>query len=154
MSTGKKRTKKVYPKPALPVDNLAHWDRCVYCGKPISAESPPFIAEGRTRRFPACGAACKEATEAYIQADRKWKVGLYLILLVCAVLILISALSGQPGTLTYIAVLLAGAGFLLFPYPITTFETFQSCCIRRVTQISWVLGVILIVLSLVFLFFA
>lgn len=150
MSAGKKRTKKVYPKPAVPVDDLAHWDRCVYCGRPVSVEAPPFIAAGRTRRFPACSEACKNATEAYVQADRKGKLGLYLILMVCAVIILIAALGGQQNVLMYAAVLLAGIGFLVFPYPITTFETFQSCCIRRVTQISRGLGVILILLSLAF----
>ena len=116
MSAGKKRVKKVYPKPALPVDNLAHWERCVYCGKAVSAEAPPFIAEGRTRRFPACSAPCKEATEAYVQADKKGKLRLYLILMVCAVMILIAALGGWQGMLMYIALLLAGVGFLMFDY--------------------------------------
>lgn len=154
MSSGKKRTKKVYPKPVLPDDDLARWDRCVYCGKSVSVQAPPFAAQGRTRRFPACSAQCRDAAEAYVQADKKGKLGLYLILLVCAVMILIAALGGKPGLLMYAAILLAGIGFLTFPYPITTFETFQSCCIRQVTRITRVLGAAFILLALVFIFLA
>ncbi|MEY8402538.1 hypothetical protein AALA54_04220 [Oscillospiraceae bacterium 44-34] len=154
MSGKKRRTKKIYPKPALPEDNLARWDRCVYCGKPVSPEAPPAVAQGRTRRFPACGVPCKEAAEDYVQADQKRKLGLYLILMVCAILILISALGGWQGPLTYTAILLAGIGFAAFPYPITTFETFQSCPIRRVTQITRILGTVLILLALIFIFLA
>ena len=43
MSGKKRRTKKIYPKPALPEDNLARWDRCVYCGKPVSPEKEGMV---------------------------------------------------------------------------------------------------------------
>lgn len=150
MSSGKKRVKKVYPKPVVPEDNLAHWDRCVYCGKPVDPDAPPFAADAHTRRFPVCSQRCKEGTEAYVRADRKYKKVLYIVLFLCALSVLLASMFSPDGIAMSVPILPAGIVFLLFPYPITTFETFQSCPIRRVILLSRILGVVLIVLSAVF----
>lgn len=150
MSSGKKRVKKVYPKPAQPADDLAHWDRCVYCGKPVDPDQPPYTASGPTRRFPVCSQDCQRGAEAYIRADRRYKKVLYLVLAVCAILVLGATIFSAGNLVMCLPILPAGVGFLLFPYPISTFETFQSCPIRRVTLLCRILGGALIVLFAVF----
>ena len=150
MSSGKKRGKKVYPKPPAPVDDLAHWDCCAYCGSPVDPDAPPFTISGATRRFPVCGEDCRRAGQRYIQADRRYKRVLYLVLAVCAILVLGATLFSAGPLVMCLPILPAGVAFLLFPYPISTFETFQSCPIRRVTLLCRILGAVLIVLFAVF----
>ncbi len=145
---GKKRVKKVYPKPATPNADLATGDRCVYCGKHLPAGERIYTPVIRTRRFPVCSEGCQTAVEKYVRADKRHKIGLYLTLLVCAVVILIAALNGQQSGIFYnIAILLAGIGFVLFPYPITSFETFQSCPVKKVTLICRVIGMAFVVFA-------
>lgn len=150
MSGGKKRVKKVYPKPVVPGDDRAPGENCVYCGKAVDMEDRLYTPPIPTRRFPVCSEACRSATERYVRADKRHKTILYLVLLVCAVVILVTALTGrQTGLPYYITILLAGTGFAAFPYPITSFETFQSCPIKRVTLLCRVLGIALAVFALV-----
>lgn len=147
---GKKRVKKNYPKPQLPEDDYARGDRCVYCGKKVDPDAPPCTAAAHLRRFPVCGEPCRDAAEAYVRADHRYKTWFYLLLFACALVILVSALLGQEGLVMYLAVCAAGAGFALMPYPISSFETFQSTPIRRVILFCRVFGALVVIGSLVF----
>ncbi|QNK40874.1 eL24 family ribosomal protein [Caproicibacter fermentans] len=146
---GKKRAAAVQSKKIESVRG----ERCVYCGKPLEAGGEPFEATVKSRRFHTCCASCKEATERYVLLDKRKKVWLYLTLLLCAAGIIISAM-GAANLFMYGSILLAGIGFLAFPYPITTFETFLSCPIQRVTVITRAVGALLSVLGLLFLLLA
>lgn len=155
MNKKKKRVKQT----ALKQEKIesVRGERCIYCGNPLIEGKNSYAALVRTRRFHTCSALCQEAAERYVQQDRKKKTWLYLILFVGAVGIMISALGiagGATRFLMYGSILLAGLGFLLFPYPITSFETFLSCPIRKVTAISRGVGILLCVLAILFFFLA
>lgn len=153
MSAGKKRTKKVYPKPEVPGDDRAMWDSCIYCGKSVDPETCRYTEVIRTRRFPVCSESCAAAAETYVRADKKGKTWMYLALFACSITVLIAALMGQrTGWLYDIAILLAGAAFLLLPYPISTFETFQSFPIKRVKLLCRVLGCAFILFAAILFF--
>ena len=51
----------------------------------------------------------------------------------------------------YIGQLVAGLAFLAFPYPISSFETFHSMSISRVTMITRLIGLLLSVSAVVLL---
>lgn len=130
-------------------------ERCVYCGKPLAKESGSFAAMVHSRKFHTCSDLCREATERYAQQDGRKKIWLYLILFFCSVGIIISAIgvSGRTaGSFMYGSIFFAGVGFLVFPYPITSFETFLRCPIQKVTAISRGVGSILCVLGILFFF--
>ena len=68
---------------------------------------------------------------------------------------MISAFFGGDGPLhmvgAYIGQLVAGLAFLAFPYPISSFETFHSMSISRVTMITRLIGLLLSVSAVVLL---
>lgn len=146
----KKRPSEYLREPSNPAANIAPGDRCVYCGKPLGPESPALFVTVRTRSFPVCSAECRERADEYVRGDRKNKKFLYLVLFVCAVAILVGSIVRNSFLLLDPAVCLAGLGLILFPYPITSFETFSGCPMRRVTLVCRVLGVILIALGIIF----
>ena len=147
----KKRPSEYLEATPAPKDNIAPGDRCVYCGKALSPESGQWLVTVRTRSFPVCSDECREQADAYVQADRKNKKFLYLVLFLCAIAILIGSVVHDPSLFLYPAISLAGLGLILFPYPITSFETFFGCPIRRVVFISRILGGMLILLGIFFL---
>jgi hypothetical protein len=146
----KKRPSEYLASASDPASNVAAGDRCVCCGRPISSD-PPLTVIVRTRSFPVCSEACRTETETYVQADRKNKIYLYLIFFICAIGILAGSLAHNQSLFLYPAISLAGVGLTLFPYPITSFETFFSCPIRRVTAVCRAVGVLLAVLGIFFL---
>lgn len=149
---GKKRPAKKVPfRPADPNSDVASGSRCVYCGKPVAQDRPPFLAQARTRRFPVCSEACRGSVERYVLLDQQRKKFLYLGLFFCAVLVLISALWGSNFYLMSAAVILGGAAFLAFPFPITSFETFLGCSIRTVNRICRVVGAVLLLAGILLL---
>lgn len=150
----KKRPSEYLNEPANPDATFAPGDRCVCCGKALSAESPALYVTARTRSFPVCSGACREEAEEYVRRDRKNKVFLYLLLFLASVAILIGSVVHDPSFFLYPAVCVAGLGLILFPYPITSFETFFSCPMRRVTLVCRVLGGVLVALGIFFFVYA
>ena len=127
-------------------------DKCVYCGRHLDGSPAEHLyARATTRSFPVCDEACAAGVEAYVRADKRFKPFLYIALAACAVLVLFSALAGHEGFLLHIAIIVAGVAFALFPYPITSFETFQSCSIKTVTRAFRILGVVLVAAGALFL---
>ena len=120
-------------------------DKCVYCGKHLEGRlSEHHYARATTRCFPVCDETCERGLEKNVHADKRMKPFLYIGLLICAVLVFFSALVGHQGFVLHIATIIAGIAFVLFPYPITSFETFQSASIRTVTRVFRAIGGILI----------
>ena len=146
----KKRPSEYLNVPPDPSANIAPGDRCVYCGKALSPEFGQLFVTARTRSFPVCSEECRELADEYVLADRKKKKFLYLILFLCSIAILIGSVLHDPSLLIYPAIGLAGLGMILFPYPITSFETFFACPMRRVVLICRVLGAALILLGIFF----
>lgn len=128
-------------------------EKCVYCGKGITQQ--PIKAMANTRKFSVCSEQCKDRMETYIKQDKKYKLIMYMMIFVGGCGFLISALFGkgsQGMLVAYLGQILAGVAFLLFPYPIISFETFFSVPIKKVTMISKILGSILIVWGLMLIF--
>lgn len=128
-------------KPA-PVQAVPEQKYCVYCGR-LLPESPLKVPV-RTRGFHVCSEGCREQAEQYVRNDKKLKLVLYSLILIAAMLILAAAVSANGMRLSYLAQIVAGAGFLLFPYPISSFETFLTCPIRMVKLISRGIGILFI----------
>ena len=135
---------------------FAGGDKCVYCGKPVTGSPKTVSVAGRitTKSFPLCSTACKDSADAYIAKDKKLKKYMYLMVLAAAACILVSALSTNLGMLMYLGLALSGVAFIVFPYPISMFETFQRRSIKSVILICRILGAVLIVLAAVFAVYA
>lgn len=116
--------------------------KCVYCGKKI--EEGKYKAKAITREFPVCSEECAGKTERYVAQDKKYKIVLYVIIFICAVGILLNVLANRGMQLIYAVQILAGLGFLLFPYPVSSFESFYSCSISKVKLISRIIGLFFI----------
>lgn len=127
--------------------------KCVYCGKEIKEDGMKAMAA--TREFPVCSEQCEQGMKEYVKKDRKYKLKMYVMIMIGGCGFLISALFGK-GTngmlVAYLGQILAGIAFLIFPYPIISFETFEATSIRTVTIISKVVGLLLIIWGMVLLF--
>lgn len=146
MAKKKRTTKKFNPK---------SYDehQCVYCGKNLENGKAPFRAKAITRDFPVCSETCKEATEAYVEKDKKLKVFLYLVLFFAAIGIFIGAIFGENPKIYCPCVMAAGLAFIFFPYPISSFETFLDNSIKSVTRLTRLIGLIVFAAGLFFLLY-
>ncbi len=128
-------------------------EKCVYCGKALPENK--LMAKVHTRSFGVCCEECRARTERYVQLDRRFKTALYLLVFAGGLGFMISAFFGGDGPLhmvgAYIGQLVAGLAFLAFPYPISSFETFHSMSISRVTKSTRMSGLVLSVSAVVLL---
>lgn len=130
---------------------IARGDKCVCCGLPVYAEDPPFLVPIHTRRYPVCSEKCAEHTTRYVAQDQKFKRFFYYGLVICAMLILIGSIANESPYLIFSGVCVAGLDMILFPYPVSYFNSFFSCPIRRVTLLTRLIGVVLTALGIFFL---
>lgn len=125
---------------------------CVYCGNKL--EYKTYWARAVTRNFKVCCPDCKKKMERYVEKDKKYKTLMYLMIFFAGVLYLISYTFGKgavkyiPG---YIAQLICGVAFVVFPYPIISFETFYRIPIKKTLIISRVVGVLFLISGTFFL---
>lgn len=124
-------------------------DKCVYCGRDLP-ENPPTIKVKETD-FEVCGEACKQAGEKYLARDKKLKLPLYLIILAAAVVIILTAVTRASMVGANVMQIVVGLAFILLPYPIANFTTFQSVPVRRVVLITRIIGVVLALWGIVVL---
>jgi len=125
--------------------------KCVYCGKPCPKE--PFKAEGYTRNFAVCSADCKEKTETYLKNDKKFKLPMYLMVFIGGIAFMISAFLGdQTMIYAYSGQILAGIAFIIFPYPVSSFEAFFRMPIKQVTILIRLIGIFLTVFGIYLLY--
>lgn len=120
--------------------------KCVYCGKKF--EDDAIKASGLTREFAVCSETCKEGTERYVRLDKKYKLYMYLAIFVAAISILLNLVLGKGMTLIYCMQVLAGVAFLIFPYPISSFESFYSCPIKTVVWVCRIIGLFFILFGI------
>lgn len=127
-------------------------EKCVYCGKNLALEN--IFAKAHTREFGVCSNNCKSKTEDYVQKDKKYKLSMFLLILLGGLGFMASILFGNGENnmmLAYLGQILAGIAFLLFPYPIVSFETFFTTPIKKIIVISKVVGIFFIVWGIVLL---
>lgn len=127
--------------------------KCVYCGKELTKKQ--WKARVRTRSFGVCDKACQEKTERYVQADRRYKGVLYLLVFIGGLGFALSAFLGGESEVrmlgAYVGQFIAGMAFIVFPYPITSFETFFDTPIQKVTRITRIVGVFLTAAAVILL---
>jgi predicted nucleic acid-binding Zn ribbon protein len=129
---------------------IAGGNKCVNCGKAVTDYEAPYYAMVTTRKFPVCSKECQEMTLAYVEKDKKYKTYLYLIMFFAAIGVFIGAIFSENPYIVYPCVALTGLAFLLFPYPIYSFDTFLKTPIKTVTLIFRIIGIILICLGIFF----
>jgi Archaeal TRASH domain. len=126
--------------------------KCVYCGKKISSE--PHKAKAHTRYFDVCGDVCKEKVVDYVKKDKKFKLPMFLAIFIGGIGFFISAMLGSGDRMmlgAYIGQVLAGIVFLIFPYPIVSFETFETVAIKKVNLICRCIGIFFLVFGIILL---
>ena len=126
--------------------------KCVYCGRRISAHEPSYLVRVREGKPPVCSTECRDAAREYIKADVRYKKYFYYSLTLTALLIIIGGLFFNRSLyIMGVGIAVAGLGMLLFPYPISYFESFYSLSIRKVTLLTRIIGAILLTGGLFFI---
>lgn len=124
-------------------------DKCVYCGNYVYKKN--FHVKVITRNFNVCSQECKEKTEDYVRNDKKYKITLYMMMFVAAIIILLTLVLDKGMKSIYMVQILAGFAFFLFPYPVSSFGSFYSCSIRNVKVICKVIGLFFILFGVALL---
>lgn len=134
---------------------IAEGDQCTYCGKKLTdvPDENRLYAKAIKRYFPVCSETCETQVRNYVENDRKHKKHFYTMLTVCAFTTLIGVLLNRP-TVSFIGIIIGGLSLVLYPYPITSFETFVNNPIKTTTRIVMILGTILTLIGMFFLYLA
>ena len=134
---------------------IAAGDQCTYCGKKLHdvAEEDRLYAKAIKRYFPVCSEACENEVTKYVENDKKHKKNFYTMLTVCAFTTLIGVIINRP-IVAFVGVVIGGLSFVLFPYPITSFETFVNNPIKTTTRLVVIIGTILTLAGMFFLYMA
>lgn len=134
---------------------IAKGDQCIYCGKKLKdiSEEEKLYAKAIRRYFPVCSIECENEVTKYVENDKKHKKHFYTMFTVCAFTTLIGVLINRP-VVSFIGVIIGGLSMVLFPYPITSFETFVNNSIKTTTRIVMVIGTIITLAGMFFLYMA
>ena len=134
---------------------IAKGDQCIYCGKKLKDidEDDKLYAKAIKRYFPVCSEECEKEVTKYVENDKKHKKHFYIMFTVCAFTTLIGVLINRP-IVSFIGVIIGGLSMALFPYPITSFETFVNNSIKSTTRIVLIVGGIITIVGLYFLYLA
>lgn len=138
------------------IDSLiAEGHKCTYCGKKLDMSNPDEVnyAKAIKRYFPVCSDTCEQEVTKYVENDRKHKKHFYTMLTVCAFTTLIGVLINKP-IVAFIGVIIGGLSFVIYPYPITSFETFVNNSIKTTTRIVIIIGTIITLAGMFFLYMA
>lgn len=132
---------------------IAKGEQCTYCGKKLDTSNLNEIeyAKAIKRYFPVCSIECENELIKYVENDKKHKMHFYTMLTVCALMTLIGAITNYS-VVAFIGVVIGGLSFIIFPYPITSFETFVNNSIQTTTKIVRVIGILIFIVGLFFLF--
>ncbi len=121
-------------------------ENCVFCGNSITEVE--YLAKAHTREFGVCCEQCKKNTEIYIEKDKKYKLAMFFMILLGGIGFVLSIVLGKGETqmmMAYCGQIVAGFAFVLFPYPIISFESFFTTPIKKTMLISRIVGVFFIV---------
>lgn len=132
---------------------IAKGDQCIYCGKKLKDidEDDKLYAKAIKRYFPVCSEDCENEVTKYVENDKKHKKHFYTMFTVCAFTTLIGVLINRP-VVSFVGVIIGGLSMVLFPYPITSFETFVNNSIKTTTRIVMVIGTIITLAGMFFLY--
>lgn len=138
------------------IDSLvAKGNQCIYCGKSLKGidDEEKLYAKAIKRYFPVCSSECESEVTKYVESDRKYKKHFYTMFTVCAFTTLIGVLINRP-IVSFVGVIIGGLSMVLFPYPITSFETFVNNSIKVTTRIVMIVGTIIVLAGMFFLYMA
>lgn len=113
-------------------------DACVFCGQPFGAR--PLRVKVKERTFPVCSETCKHSTQDYLAKDKKYKLPLFLVIFVAAIVIMLTALRAGNMLGAHVMQVLVGLAFMVWPYPVANFTTFERCPIVTTKRIIRVVG--------------
>ena len=132
---------------------IADSDKCIYCGKNILdvPKDELLYTKAITRYFPVCSETCADEVNKYVNSDKKHKTHFYWLLIICALLTTVGAIENIP-IVAFAGVTIFGFAFLIFPYPITAFETFTNFPIKKTLVLIRIIGIIILVAGLFFLY--
>lgn len=139
-------------KKAKKPDKHAYGMQCVYCGKKLDQTVPEkdkLYAKATTRQFPVCCEECKKGVEDYVAADKKNKIHFYQVLTICMFMSLIGALFNK-WWISFPGMIVGGLAFIIFPYPITSFETFLNYSIKGMTRLVRIIGLVILAAGVAF----
>ena len=134
---------------------IAEGNKCTYCGKKLDMSNPNEVnyAKAIKRYFPVCSKNCENEVTKYVANDRKDKKHFYTMFTVCAFTTLIGVIINKP-IVAFIGVVIGGLSFVLYPYPITSFETFVNNPIKTTTRLVIIIGTIITLAGIFFLYMA
>ena len=134
---------------------IAEGNKCTYCGKKLDMSDLEKVnyAKAIKRYFPVCSTECENEVTKYVENDRKHKKHFYTMFTVCAFTTLIGVVINRP-IVSFIGVIIGGLSMVLFPYPITSFETFVNNSIKTTTRIVIILGTLITLAGMFFLYMA
>lgn len=134
---------------------IAEGSKCTYCGKKLDMSNPEAVqyAKAIKRYFPVCSTECESEVTKYVANDKKHKKHFYTMFTVCAFTTLIGVLINRP-VVSFVGVIIGGLSMVLYPYPITSFETFVNNSIKTTTKIVIVIGTIITLAGMFFLYMA
>lgn len=138
------------------IDSLiAKGNQCIYCGKKLDMSDSDKVdyAKAIKRYFPVCSEECEKQVALYVDNDKKHKKHFYTMFTACAFITLIGVLLNRP-VVSFVGVIIGGLSMVLYPYPITSFETFVNNPIKTTTKIVMVLGAIIAIAGMFFLYMA
>lgn len=133
-------------------DKHAYGNQCVYCGKKLDTTIPDkekLYAQGPTRLFPVCSEECRLGTEAYVEADKTHKPHFYWMFLLCGIMLLAGALLNK-WWICFPGMCIGGLAFLIFPYAITSFDSFLLYSIKGITRTTRIIGFIILAAGIFF----
>ena len=134
---------------------ITYGNKCTYCGKKLNTANEEEIeyAKAIKRYFPVCSKTCEDELARYVENDKKHKKHFYTMFTACAFITLIGVLINKP-IVSFIGVVIGGLSMVLYPYPITSFETFVNNPIKMTTRIVMIVGTIITLAGLVFIYLA
>ena len=134
------------------VKEKADLKTCVYCGRVLPEK--PVEVKVKTTTFNVCSDECRLETERYLALDKRFKLPLYIVIMAAAIVTLIIAISGGNMNYSYIMQVAVGIAFVIWPYPVSIFTTFQNNSIQFIVKVTRVVGIILAVFGAILLLFS
>ena len=130
---------------------LVESDKCVFCGKALNLKpNSSLYATVVKKKFPVCSEICLDKTNKYLTNDKKHKKHFYWMFTLCGILTF-GGIIINYSLLAFIGVIIAGLSFLIFPYPISSFESFTYWPIKKMNFTVRIIGLILLLVGVFFL---
>lgn len=120
---------------------------CLYCGAPVSQQAIEINAN--THPFAVCCSDCKDKAEKYIKQDKTFKILLYVMICIAAMIFILSAIFGGEKLSSFLTLIISGIGFILFPHPVSYIETFSRYSIRKIKFLSRSIGFTLAIFGVI-----